>query len=140
MPVMEIHLVEGQFDENQQEAALGECAAFYAEVLGSPMERVRVFVTEHKPGQFFAAGKLARVDPTPAPYFKFIVLEGRPVEQRHRLLTGFTDIIERVLGVERERIRGGCWAVPAEDWAIGGEPASRKRGDEIAARQQAASS
>ena len=70
----------------------------------------------------------------PAPYFTAIVLQGRPVEQRHRLLSGFTDLIVDVLGVERGRVRGRILQVDPDDWAIGGQPASVARQGEIAAR------
>lgn len=134
MPVMEIHLVEDQFSESQHAELLGACAAHYADVLQSPVDRVRVFITLHKPALFCTGGQLARDDPRPAPYFQFIVLQGRPLDQRHALLAGFTDRIERILGVERSRIRGSCWPVPPEDWAIGGVPASVIRSEEVAAR------
>jgi phenylpyruvate tautomerase PptA (4-oxalocrotonate tautomerase family) len=65
------------------------------------------------------------------------VLEGRPVEQRHRLLSGFTDILVDVLGVARSRVRGRIIQVHPDDWAIGGVPASGARRDEIAARAAA---
>ena len=42
----------------------------------------------------------------PAPYFTAIVLEGRPVEQRHRLLAEVTDLIVEVLDATRSRVRG----------------------------------
>lgn len=58
--------------------------------------------------------------------------------QRQALITGFTDIVEEVLGAPRERILGGCWSIAPEDWAIGGVPASVKRADEVAARKAAA--
>ena len=64
----------------------------------------------------------------PAPYFTAIVLEGRPVEQRHRLLAELTDLIVEVLGATRSRVRGRIIQVPPDDWAIGGVPASGRAG------------
>lgn len=65
------------------------------------------------------------------------MLQGRPTEQRHRLLAGFTDLLVDVLGVERRHIRGRIIQVDPDDWAIGGEPASAVRRGEIAARAAA---
>ena len=58
----------------------------------------------------------------------------RSLEERHRLLAGFTDIVVEVLGVDRNFVRGGIVPVQPENWSIGGEPGSVRRRDEIAAR------
>ncbi len=105
-------------------------SARYAEVLESPLSRIRAYVTLHRP-EHWAAGGVPGVE---APYFTAIVLEGRPAEQRHRLLGAFTDILVDTLGVERSLVRGRIIQVPPDDWAIGGVPASAARRTEIAAR------
>lgn len=61
-----------------------------------------------------------------APYFVAAGLEGRPVEQRQRLLGEITDALCDVLGAIRSRVRGRIAQVPAEDWGIGGVPASSR--------------
>ena len=71
-----------------------------------------------------------------APYFHFLVLEGRPLDECQRLLTGFTDLVVELLGAERALVRGGCWPIPPRYWAIGGTPASVIRTAEIAARAE----
>ena len=58
------------------------------------------------------------------------------MEQRHRLLAEFTDLIVEVLGATRSRVRGRVIQVPPDDWAIGGVPASAARRDEIVARRR----
>ena len=107
-------------------------------MLRSPIERVRVFITLHRPELFAVGGVLASVQAQRAPYFSFVVLEGRPLEDRHKLLRGFTDIVVDVLQVDRNLVRGGIVPVAPENWAIGGEPASIKREAEIRARAEAA--
>jgi 4-oxalocrotonate tautomerase len=134
MPVLEFHLVESQFTAEQHETLLRRSAALYATVLRSPIDRIRVFITLQRPDLFLAAGEIQSDDPNPAPYFTFLVLEGRPVEERQRLLAGFTDIVVEVLGVERSRVRGGCRRIAPEDWAIGGVPASVQRAAEVEER------
>ena len=60
------------------------------------------------------------------------------LDQRHRLLAGFTDLLVETLAVRRDLVRGSCRRVEPQDWAIGGEPASVLRKDEVEARARAA--
>ena len=54
------------------------------------MDRVRGFVRLYPPQMCLAAGEIV-ADGTPAaPYFEFLVLAGRPLEQRQTLLAAFT--------------------------------------------------
>ena len=130
MPILEVHLVEGEHTGAQITELLTRMSARYAEVLESPLERVRSYATLHEPGRW-ATGGVVGVE---APYFTAIVLEGHPVEQCHRLLGAFTDILVDTLGVDRRAVRGRIIPVSPDDWAIGGVPASSVRGAEIAAR------
>jgi phenylpyruvate tautomerase PptA (4-oxalocrotonate tautomerase family) len=134
MPILEVHLVEGEHTAAQHADLLARMSARCAEVLESPLERIRAFVTLHQP-ENWATGGMAGVE---APYFTAIVLEGRPAEQRRRLLGAFTDIIVDTLRVDRHLVRGRVIQVPPEDWAIGGVPASAARSAEIAARSGSA--
>ena len=81
-------------------------------------------------------GKLLSQGGPAAPYFHFLVLEGRPIEQCHRLIEGFTDLVVEILRAERSLVRGGCWPIPPQYWGIGGTPASLTRVQEIAARAE----
>ncbi|MHC1562599.1 tautomerase family protein [Actinomycetospora sp. C-140] len=137
MPILEVHLVEGDHSPAEHQRLLEQMSRRYAEVLASPIERVRAYLTLHAREHWAVGGETGGA---PAPYFTAIVLEGRPVEQRHRLLADFTDIVVDVLGAARERVRGRIIQVPPDDWAIGGVPASGARRDEIAARAAAARS
>jgi len=131
VPILEVHVVEGDHSPAEHARLLEVLSRRYAEVLESPLERVRAYVTVHAREHWATAGE---TDTEPAPYFTAIVLEGRPVEQRHRLLAEFTDLIVEILGATRSRVRGRIIQVPPDDWAIGGVPASGARRDEIAAR------
>lgn len=134
MPILEYHLAEGRFDDRAVGDLLVESSHFYAEVLKSPIERVRVFVHEHRPHHVAVAGRLASDGAADAPYFHFLVLEGRPLEECQRLLTGFTELVVKHLGCDRALVRGGCWPIPPRYWAIAGTPASLTRAAEIGAR------
>lgn len=138
MPIMNIHLVADAYPDAQINQLLRQCATHYGAVLKSPMERIRVFVKEHRPAAVFVDGKTAAEGAEAAPFFEYIVLEGRPQQEMDDLMTGFTDILETVLKADRNRIRGACWTVPPERWGIGGVMASVKRANEVAARRKAA--
>lgn len=109
----------------------------YAEVLGSPVERVRAFAATYRPERAAVAGELVADGAPSAPYFEFLVLAGRPLDQRHVLLAGFTDLIVQELGTPRELIRGKAIELDPDNWAIGGVPASTVRSSEIAERATA---
>jgi phenylpyruvate tautomerase PptA (4-oxalocrotonate tautomerase family) len=141
MPILNIQLADQAYSDGQLEQLMVRCSQFYAEVLKSPIERVRVFIQLHRPALVAVAGVPVSRSGVQAPYFHFLVLEGRSLEERQRLLTGFTDLLVEVLGAERGLIRGGCWPISPENWAIGGVPASVTRAAEVQARaQQAAAS
>lgn len=134
MPILEYHLVENVYTDEQCEQLLVESSKLYAEVLKSPIDRVRVFIHLHKPTMAATAGVPISRGGRSAPSFHFLVLQGRPMEERLALLTGFTDLLVNLLGAERSLVRGGCWPIPPEDWAIGGTPASAMRAAEVKVR------
>lgn len=134
MPIVNFHLLAGHSSSEQDERLLKEASRLYAEVLEAPMQRVRAFITAHPAGQFAAAGEPCSANGLHAPFFEFIVLDGRSLEDRQHLHQGFTELLVKVLGVRRELVRGLCRRVPPEDWSIGGVPASVLRAEEVAAR------
>lgn len=138
MPILHFHLAEGQYTAEQHEALLVESSRFFAEVLACPIDRVRVFIQLYRPEVVAVGGVPLRREDRRAPYFSFIVMEGRSLADRQRLLTGFTDIVERLLGVDRALVRGGIVPVAPENWAIGGVPGSVMRQAEVAARARQA--
>lgn len=138
MPVVNFHVVEGLSTPAQDAQLLTLATQLYCEVLQAPVERVRAFITIHTPGRFAVAGALVADGAPYAPVFDFIVLEGRPLAERQRLMAGFTDLLIDILGVRREWVRGSCRRVTPEDWCIGGQPASVLRSDEVRARAEQA--
>lgn len=137
MPILEFHLVEARYTDEQVGALLKNASRLYADVLQSPIERVRVFAQFYRPQHAAVAGRLISEGGEPAPYFHFLVLEGRPIEQCHALLAGFTDLCVDLLGADRTLVRGGCWPIPPKYWGIAGSAASVARVQEIAARAAA---
>lgn len=134
MPIVTYYLVAGEHDDEAIGALLTRSCELFADVLECPIDRVRAFAHEFRPQAACVGGQLVSSGAAEAPYFHFMLLDGRPLEQRQRLLRGFTDLLVECLGVERGLVRGGMWPVSPEHWAIGGEPAAGLRADEIAAR------
>jgi len=139
MPILQYHLVDQRYTDAQVGELLIASSTLYADVLKSPIERVRVFAQFYQPQHMAVAGKLLSGGGTPAPYFHALVLAGRPLDERHRLLTGFIDHVVDLLQADRSTVRGGCWPIPLEYWAISGTPASITRAAEIDQRTHTAS-
>jgi len=135
MPILTVNLQRDAYTRDQLDRLLVDASELYARVLESPLERVRVFLNLIDPGALAVGGRIVAGSASRAPFFEAIVMEGRPSEQKRRLMQEVTDLLEGVLEVERSLIRGVCWSVPPEDWCIAGTPASEKRAEEIAARQ-----
>ena len=138
MPVAHFHLVDGTFDSAQQRRLLIESSRCYSEVLGSPIDRVRIFVVPYSPAGVAVGGTVVTDGSEPAPYFTAIVLAGRPLRQRHELLARFTDLCVEILGTPRKLVRGRIIEVQPENWGIAGEAASSVRAEEIVTRSASA--
>ena len=93
---------------------------------------MRLFVHYVPPSGVAVAGKVVADSGQHAPYFTALMLQGRPVEQRHRLLGALTDLLIEVLGVDRSGVRGMITEVDPDGWGIGGAglggPGGRDRG------------
>lgn len=137
MPVFNLHLAENQITVEQGRTLLAEVTRFVAGVLGAPLERIRAGITLHRADLWVVGGVAASDDDEAAPFFTMIALEGRPLAERQRLLQGLTEIVVRITGAPRGRVRGCIWRIHPEDWAIGGVPASVLREAEIRARAAA---
>lgn len=134
MPIIQYHLVEGQYTDEQLEHLMVESSRTFAEVLRCPVDRTRVFIHGYPPGRATVGGVPVSRNPQRAPYFEFVVLEGRSLEDRQKLLVAFTDLVVQILQVDRAMVRGSVQTVHPENWAIGGVPAAVARQAEVAAR------
>ncbi|WP_437882926.1 tautomerase family protein [Pseudomonas sp. LRF_L74] len=136
MPIVNFHLLDGQLPADREAALLEGATRIYCEVLGAPPERIRALISRHAPKDFAVAGALCSAGGVHAPFFEFYVLQGRTADDRQALMAGFTELLVGTLGVRREEVRGVCRQVAADDWCIGGVPASVQRASEIAARAE----
>ena len=134
MPIVKFHLVDRDICDEQIEQIVEQATAIYADVLDSPIDRIRVFIELHAPNLCGVGGKLVSRGGPNAPLFEFIVLKGRTVAQRQAIATRFTDMLVSVLNVNKSDVRGNCFTVEAENWCIAGELASEVRKAEIEAR------
>lgn len=132
MPVVHFHL-SAEYPSSQIARLLEQAAQRYAQVLESPIDRVRAFAVRYPPGHYVTGGSPAS-DSAAAPYFTALVLAGRPESQRQALLAAFTGLVVEELGVPRESVRGRIEEVDPADWGIGGVPASIARAEEIRGR------
>lgn len=121
----------------QEHRLLVEGSRRYAAALDAPLDRVRLFVHRLAPASVAVGGRTVAEGGGPAPFFTALAMVGRPVEQRHRLLSELTDLLVDVLGVDRSLVRGHVVEVDPDGWGIGGEPASLVRAAEITARRAA---
>ena len=135
MPIVNFHLVANTYSDEQCQQLLEKSSQLYAEVLESPIIRVRAFINVYEAKMMSVSGQVIKDYTLAAPYFEFIVLAGRSIEQRQRLLIGFTELIKEILGVEASLIRGCCRHVEPEDWCIGGITANNLRAKEIQERR-----
>lgn len=134
MPVVNFHLVDGYCSAEQKIRLLKGASQLYSQVLRAPMERVRAMITLHGADEFAVVGEVTSVNGLHAPFFECIVLEGRPLDERQALLSGFTELLVEVLAVERDLVRGRCIRVEPQDWSIGGQGADILREKEIRER------
>lgn len=132
MPVAHFYLT-GCSDE-QLRALIVAASRRYAQVLDSPIERVRVFVHRLDPAAFALGGVPVAETGSTAPYFEALMMRGRPPEKKTRLLAEFTDLLVEVLGADRGLVRGLVTEIDPDNWAIAGRPASVVRAAEIEAR------
>lgn len=138
MPVIEYRLVAGHHSAEAVERLLTQSCAMFAEVLQCPVDRIRAFAHELPATAACIGGQMASQGAPDSPFFTFYLLEGRTLEQRHRLLAGFTDLVVECLGVAREQVRGVVTLVDPEHWAIAGIPAAQARRAEVEARAHTA--
>lgn len=137
MPVAHFHLALGSVTPDQVRELLVQASVLYAEVLDSPIERIRIYLVPVDPELLAVGGVPVAAGAEPAPYFTAIVLAGRPAAQRTELLRRFTELLVEVLAVSREEVRGRIIEVQPENWGIGGASASTVRADEVRLRRTA---
>lgn len=122
-----------------------ECSETIARVIDAPKDRLEVWITEVEQSLWGLSGVPADEVLTESnraelemPFIRMVLMQGRSVEQHHRLIREMTDTVARVLQMKPDRIRVQIDEVNPDRWGIGGVPASVRRAAEIKAREAAA--
>ena len=133
MPAANIIVLQGH-PRDRLRALVSSVSDATARVLSAPKERLEVWVTEVDPELWGVSGEpAAEVMQTrprrevEMPFVQMVLLEGRPPELLHRLISEVTDAIAGVLDVDRARIRIHIAQAHPDRWGIGGVPASVAR-------------
>lgn len=141
MPVANLHVLAGHPRDNLKNW-VREASRALSEILAAPLDRLEVWVTEIDPDLWGICGDPASevLAHTPRreaemPFIKMILMEGRTVEQLHRVIAELSDITARQLNVDKDRIRLHIEHAHPDRWGIGGIPASIRRATELAARK-----
>jgi len=141
MPVAHINILQGH-DRAVLRAVIAEVSDAMSGILGAPKDRLEVWITEVDPELWGIAGQTAAevLKTTPRgqvemPFVQMVLMDGRPMEQHHRIIAAITDILHRQLGTDKGRIRVHIDRAQPDSWGIGGTPASVARAAELAARK-----
>ena len=140
MPVANLHVLAGHPRENLKQW-VRETSRALSDILAAPMDRLEVWVTEIDPDLWGICGIPAseELEETPRreaemPLIQMVLMEGRTVEQLHRVIAELSAITARLLNVDQDRIRVHIAHAHPDRWGIGGVPASIRRAAELAAR------
>ena len=131
MPVITFHLIESAFTDAQHERLLIEASRALADVLDTPIDRTRAFITLYPAHRAAVAGVMVDEGGAGAPFFHFYIGSRRPREHRLTLLARMTDLLVDILGVDRSLIRGYAEPTEPEDWGVAGIPLSVARAGEL---------
>lgn len=140
MPVANLHVLNGHPRENLKQW-IRETSSALSEILAAPKDRLEVWVTEIDPELWGINGlpadevlaEMPRHD-AEMPFIRMVLMEGRTVEQLHRVIAELTAITARLLEVDAGRIRVYIAHAHPDRWGIGGIPASVLRAAELKAR------
>lgn len=61
------------------------------------------------------------------PFIQVTMMQGRTIEQKHDLMRRLTEATAIALDTDPQRVRVAIYEVTPDEWAIGGEPASKLR-------------
>lgn len=143
MPVANLHVLAGH-PRSALKQWIRDTSNALSEILAAPKDRLEIWVSEIDPELWGICGEPADevLAATPRreaemPFIKMILMEGRTVEQLHRVIAELTAITARLLDVDAKRIRVHIEHAHPDRWGIGGVPAAVLRAGELAARQAA---
>jgi 4-oxalocrotonate tautomerase family enzyme len=131
MPLIEIDVMEGHTPEVHREL-IERCTALYSDIVVAPIERFRTKLNV-VPAAHWGLGGVAAPERV-SPLIHILLMEGRPIELIHRLMSEMSALVADVLSISIDNTRVLITEIPVTHWGIGGVPASAARAAEIAAR------
>ena len=138
MPFLRIDMA-APVDPELKRQLLARSAELFAEIIESPVDRIRTQVHELPADSFAVGGVPIAESGVQAPFITLDVLEGRPITQHTELIERVSRLVAELVGVPLERVRLRVNEVKPSGWGIGGMPATELRQQEIASRQQISS-
>lgn len=133
MPYVRIDLTE-PVDPTLKRELLRQTAELFAEIIESPLDRVRTQVHE-LPADSFAVGGIPIAESgVPAPFVTVVMFKGRPAEQYAAVVERISALVADLVGSPLDRVRLRISEVEPTGWGIGGVQASVLRRREIESR------
>lgn len=144
MPVANLNVLKGHPRENLKQW-IRDASEAMCRVLEAPADRLEVWVTEIDPELWGIGGEpasdvFARTprEQVEMPFIKMVLMQGRPIEQYHRIIAELTAITAKQLGSDGSKVRVFIADAQPDKWGIGGVPASVRRAAELAQRERQA--
>ena len=125
MPVAHINVLKGH-PRAALRRVIAEVSGAMSEILAAPKDRLEVWITEIDPELWGISGApasdvLARQPrkEVEMPFVQMVLMEGRPIEQHHRIIAAISEILARELDVDKARIRIHIAPAKPDSWGIG---------------------
>ena len=135
MPFLRVDLAGPVAPEIKRDL-LRRTAELFAEIIESPVDRIRTQVHELPGGSFAVGGVPIAESHAQAPFITLDLFKGRPAEQHTALIERMSRLVADIVGAPIERVRLRINEVEPGCWGIGGVPADRLRKTEIDARSE----
>ncbi len=133
MPFLRVDLA-GPVDPAMKNELLRRTAELFAEIIGSPIDRIRTQVHELPADSFAVGGVPIAESGQQAPFITLDLFRGRPASQHAALVERMSALVAEIVDVPIERTRLRINEVFPEGWGIGGVQASSVRRNEITDR------
>jgi 4-oxalocrotonate tautomerase family enzyme len=135
MPFLRVDLAAPVAPEVKRDL-LRRTAELFAEIIESPVDRIRTQVHELPGGSFAVGGVPIAESHAQAPFITLDLFKGRPAEQHTALIERMSRLVADIVGAPIERVRLRINEVEPGCWGISGVPADQLRKTEIDARSE----
>jgi 4-oxalocrotonate tautomerase family enzyme len=123
VPFLRVDLAD-PVDPERKRKLLVRTAELFAEVVGSPLERVRTQVVELPADGVAVGGVPVAESGQQAPFIWIELLAGRPADRHEALIERQTALVASILGIPPDHVRVRITEVPPRLWGSAGRPAT----------------